>query len=115
MTTSDAAVSELAVDRGQPIIVIATFADGDPDSCYFSFTQPGSERPHVDDGYGQAKSRIVRLSRGVYRYTFSTRDFEHGQGGWSFLGEWDEPLPDGHDEVVIRGKYRVRESERQLP
>ncbi len=108
---SDEAVFEL--DRGQPVIAIVTFPHM-PDAVYFSYTKPGSNRPYVDDGFGEMKSQIVQLSPNVYRYTFSTKGFEAGIGEWSFMGEWDEQLPDGYDEVVVRGKYRVRESAQQL-
>jgi hypothetical protein len=100
----------LDVDRGQPIIVIVTFGDGSPDAVNFSYTRPGSDQPFVDDGFGQPKSQIVCLSIGVYRYTFSTTGFPTGIGHWVCTGEWDAPLPDGHDSVTIRGKYSVRDA-----
>ncbi len=63
----------------------------------------------VDDGYGQARSEIKKIARGVYRYTFSTVDFTAGEGHWVFTAEWDEPLPEGHDKAKIRGTYVVRD------
>lgn len=108
------------VDRGQPVIMIATFVDalahGEPDhGVYFSYTQPDSGRPYVDDGYGQARSKIVHLGLGVYRYTFSTDGFPAGEGHMVFKAEWTKPLPDGYDTVVVRRKYVVRKSPGQLP
>jgi hypothetical protein len=108
----------IRVDRGQPVIVTVTFgeldAPEDPDDVYFTYTQPGEERPHVDDGFGQTRSRITRLGRGVYRYVISTRDFKAGAGMWHFFGEWQVPRELGHDEAHIFGAFFVNDAPQQL-
>lgn len=101
---------EIVVQRGQPVIVVVTFGDGDPDEVDFTYSRPGSERPYADDGYGQALSKIERVGPGVYRYVISTRGFEAGIGEWCFSGGWGEILPDGHCEAAIRARYQVTES-----
>ncbi len=38
----------ITIDRGQPVIVIATFGDAivrEPEQVFFSYVRPGSERP----------------------------------------------------------------------
>jgi hypothetical protein len=107
MTTKNEDALLLVVDRGQPVIVEAAF-DGDPDEVYFSYTRPQEERPYIDDGYGQPKSLIERLERGLYRYTISTRGFKDGEGEWHFWGEWAQPRPAGYSEAHVRGTYRIR-------
>lgn len=111
---SDEKATHITVDRGQPVIVVCTFGEGDPDVVNFSFTQPKSERPHVDDGFGQAKSCIVKLEPGVYRYVIPTKGFQAGEGTWHFSGEWITPVPDGYDESSIFGTYQVNPAPKQL-
>jgi hypothetical protein len=106
------------VDRGGPVIMIVTFVDaetqGEPDTVNFSYTKPGSARPYVDDGYGQAGSKITHLGLGMYRYTFSTKSFPSGDGHMAFSAEWTHPLPDGYDSVTVRRIYRVRDAPQSI-
>jgi hypothetical protein len=74
-------VVEPRVDRGQVIYLTTTFA-GDPDEVYFAFLAPGTGRPIVDDGYGQPKSRIVRISEGVYQFAIDTTNMKAGECWW---------------------------------
>ena len=106
------------VDRGEQIRVVAYFPGAaivEPDEVNFSFTHPGSERPYADDGFGQPKSKLVRLDAGTYRYVISTADFDPGVGDWVISAEWRDPLPQGHDRELKRGKYGVKSSPKQLP
>jgi len=107
---------DITVDRGQPVIVIVTFGDGDPDlEVDFAFTRPGSERPYVDDGYGQPKSKIERLGEGVYRYTFSTAGFMTGDAHWHFSGKWKHVTKQRpYDEASIFGQYHVNKAPEQI-
>lgn len=115
MATLEIVAPDIIVDRGNPVIVIVTFWDGDANEVYFSYTQPSSERPYVDDGFGQPRSLIERLSDGdpekpgIYRYVISTKGFAPGDGTWRFVAEWHTPRPLGHDDAAITGKYRVRD------
>jgi hypothetical protein len=105
----------IVVDRGQPVIVVVSFCDDDPDlGVYFSFTKPGEERPYTDDGYGQPRSKITRLGRGIYRYVIQTSGFEGGDGVWHCHGEWSEARPDGYDAASIFGEYHVNHAPAQL-
>lgn len=115
----DEIAPEISVDRGQPVIVTIQFGAGDPDNgIYFSYLQPQSERPHVDDGYGQLHSRIEHLGNpgdGIYRYTIDTTDFESGTGDWHFWGEWlTQTRQRPYTRAHRRGVYRVRPSPKQL-
>jgi len=109
---------EIVVDRGQPIIVTVSFCadvnNPEPDLVDFAYTRPGEARPYTDDGYGQPRSKIVRLSRGVYRYVISTVGFPSGDGAWHCQGEWKETHPDGYDTASIFGAYRVNQAPVQL-
>ena len=98
---------DLAVDAGQPVIAIAHFGDGDPDEVDFAYTQPGSDRPYADDGYGQPRSKIARLRPHTYRYVIATEGFPAGDGEWRMTGRWDHALEGGYDTVVIRGRYHI--------
>lgn len=106
---------DIVVDRGMPVIVEGLFSiDPEPDEVYFIYTKPGSERPHVDDGYGQAQSRISRLHAGVYRYVIDTTGFTDGKGNWCFRAEWLHPRPEGYDKTTLRGTYVVKPAPEQL-
>jgi hypothetical protein len=113
---SDRQEPSITVDRGNPVTVTVTFiADRAPAEVNFQYTRPGSERPYVDDGFGQKHSRIEQLDELVFRYSISTKGFPSGEGHWHFSAEWDEPLPEGHDNASIRGTYVVRDAPAQLP
>lgn len=105
---------DICVDRGQPVMVTVLFGDGDPDEVYFSYTRPGEERPYTDDGYGQPKSRIIRMGPGCYRYVIATKGFKSGPATWHCSGEWHNPLADGHEEASIFGAYHVNPAPEQL-
>lgn len=103
------------VERGQPVIITVVFGDGNPDGVYFACTRPGSGFPHVDDGFGQKRSRIEHLGNGIYRYTIDTESFNAGEGKWHLWGEWarqtrDRPYVRAH----VRGRYRILPFEPQL-
>lgn len=106
----------IVVDRGQPVIIIVHFDpnEREPDEVNFSYTKPGSERPFVDDGFGQPRSLITRLNKGVYRYVIPTKGFEAGDGSWCFSGEWSERLMSGYDEAYIRSVYHVNYAPQSL-
>ena len=104
----------IIVDRGQPVVVIVSFCDDDPDLVYFSYTKPGEERPYTDDGYGQPRSKITRLGKGVYRYVIQTGGFSGGDGAWHCHGEWSVARHDGYSEASIFGEYHVNHAPAQL-
>lgn len=114
MDTTIRKAPEIRVDRGQPVIVTVTFVDGDPDEVNFNYLRPDDERPYVDDGYGQAKSRITRVGEGVYRYVISTQGFAAGKGVWHFSAKWHERRDGGHDAASIFGDYHVNAAPVQL-
>lgn len=105
----------IVVDRGQPVIVTVVFGAGDPDEVDFLFVRPADERPFADDGFGQKKSRIERLSVGVYRYTIETSAFRAGDGTWHFKGAWkDSTVARPYLEASIFGEYHVNFAPEQL-
>lgn len=106
---------DIAVDRGQPVIATVTFDDGDPDEISFIYMRPKDERPYADDGFGQPRSRIERLSEGTYRYTIDTTGFESGDGTWKCCAEWSVATrARPYVRAAIKGRYHVNSAPSQL-
>lgn len=107
-------VSDITIDRGQPVIVTVTFEE-DPDEVDFIWTRPGSERPNADDGFGQRASHIAKLEDCVYRYVINTRGFKAGDGAWHCTGRWNTVTTQRpYIEASIFGVYTVNDAPEQL-
>lgn len=98
----------IPVDRGQPVTVEVAF-DHDPDEIYFAYLRPGEERPTVDDGFGQPKSRIRAEGPALFRYTMSTVGWKAGLAWWHF---WS--MVDGEVSASIFGKLQINDAPLQL-
>lgn len=114
-TTETRQAPDIVVERGNPVIATVTFGWGNPDEVFFSYLVPDSERPYVDDGFGQDKTKIEWLNDGVYRYTIDTTDFESGAGTWHFWGKWNTPSKRRpYNKASIFGTYFVLPAPKQL-
>lgn len=94
------------VERGNVIYFVATFA-GDPDEVHFSYMRPGEQRPVVDPGFGQLRSKIARLGQGVYGFEIDTTDFRGGILQWHFWGT-------GQNQASQFGEIQIPERPAQL-
>ena len=96
----------VVIDRGQPVTITCAFP-GITSEVYFAYTRPKEERPIVDDGWGQPRSRIKQISENTYSYTIDTTGFEEGACWWHM---WVE----GVFKASKFGRFFIGESPKQL-
>lgn len=76
---------DVVVERGNNVTFLARFS-GEPDEVFFSYLKPGSQRPHVDPGFGEPGSSIRRVGEGIYAFIIDTSGFRGGVLQWHFWG-----------------------------